>query len=771
MKKIRKIVIYKCLVHGEELRKACIYNTDGSQYYGSYDDGIEATMKLLEQEGLDSKTGMSELLNKGYITIESEENFLKNKIMYEKQIKEEEAFFANVVEKENDRYLEENNNEEIIEDSYYESFEDDDSTYDPEIEDEDIYYDDGEEITVDDYYETKSNHTGLKIAAGAIGILVGLGLWASCNRKSKTGDMTDSNLPTNTNAVTIVADPTTETSITPTETKEETLVAGNNDLYNDYNFSQLLEVTTNEFQKNAMINLSATLNNFNGDFANAYTEAGNDIKAALKVEEAVALQQAYNTYSIEDVRAYFNGSEIHAEKLSNAYKDASLQLMGAHVLETRENKVDMTNLIDSEEGRAFYNRYHEMFLAAKEATGTEKTRLVNLFYQAVREDFPITKEVRTSGISHSDDRESLRDYQLAVTPMIAASEILFEKVDGLNKLSKDEIDFLNDIGLCNHADDKFERIETIMLAAYEDNANPLYEQYKNAIINELTNRNQYVIDNAHRELANLRSFQIKVNGNNNSLGRYTTMYSDTRFIDSTTTYTDTRTWTTTSTSTRTTTSRREEDIPSDVRDQIDRGIDNDNRRAREDGQRQADDNARRIQSDEDTNADKVMEDVDNHNQDIQDRIDDANKKINDGDKVNTSDLGDNIHIDNNHTDSDGNLNDSVRNITTDPRGADNKLPDPDDTEEDFNRRTLRSTSSVAPSNSSTNEATPTPTPTPAKVDEVNTDDDSHAYVEYDQNYGDYDEDGNLITTSKQVDKYIESLANEIVEESNKVYTK
>lgn len=777
MQRIRKIVIYKCLVNGHEIRKSCVYNTDGSMHYGSYEDGINATMKLLEQKGLDSKTGMSTLVDEGFVKIETEEDFLKNKIQYEKELNDELSFFARVAEEENNRFAE-LEDEEIEEENYYiDSSEEIDSTYDPEIEDKEIYYEDGEEIIVeeDNSQETyKNNHTGLKIAAGVIGLLIGAGLWASCNHKSKTGEMTNSTLPTNTISNTTTDNDDNMVVISdPTDTETHEVIAGNNDLYNEYSFSELLSVTTNEFQKSSMINLSASLNGFNGVFADNYTESGNDIRAALKFDEAVALQQAYNTYSIDEVRAYFNGSEIHAENLSNAYKDASLQLMGAHVLETRENPVDMSILIDSEEGRAFYNRYHEMFLAAKEATGSEKTRLINVFYDAVRSDFPITNEVRTSGISHADDRNSLKDYQLAVTPMIAASEILFEQVDGLHKLEKDEINFLNDIGLCNHADDKFERIETIMLASYEDNTNPLYEQYRNAIIKDLTDRSIYVIDNAHRELANLRSFQIKVNGNNNSLGRYTTMYSDTRFVDSTYTYQDTRTWEETHTDTRTETTREERDIPEDQRNRIDRDIDNDNRRAREDGQRQADENAREIQNAEDRNADKVREEVDQHNQDIQDRIDDANKKIEDGQPVTQDDLGDNIHIDDNHRDDNGNLDDSVRNITTDPRGADKPLPNPEDTEEEFNRRTLQRSAATVITNSSVEvEETTTENQEESspKVEEVDTDN-GHAYIEYDEDYGDYDEDGNLISASKAVDKYIESLVDEIYEESNKVYTK
>ena len=798
-----KVVIYKCNVKGEEVMKSCIYKNDGSVTYGTYKDGLNSISEVLRERGLGSKEGMPILYNEGIIHIESEESFLKNRNAYEAQVERENiSYFANVVEESNreldesieykekkyssfddNSYVEDTNNidfdSEIEDDEYYydEEIEEEDTTeYDSEIEDN-TYYDDGEEITVEDSEDLyinrikKQDSLGVKIAAGVLGIMIGLGVYASCTRKSKTGEIKDNNISTHTITTTVNDDNTI--TVNTDESKEQTqensvvLINDNNDFYNDYTFAELLSVTNNEFQKDSMINLSATLNSFNGDFANSYKEVGNDIKAALTVDETVALHHAYNKYSINEVRSYFNGSEVYAEDLSSAYKDASLQLMGAYVIETRENKVDMSNLIDSQEGKDFYNRYHDMFLAAKEATGSEKTRLINEFYSSIRRDFPITKEIRTSGISHADNRNSLKDYQLAVTPIIAASEILFEKTNGVNKLEKEEIDFLNDIGLCNYADDKFERIETIMLTAYEDNTNPTFEQYKNAIIKELTDRNDYVIDNAHRELANLRLFQIKVNGNNNSLGRYTTMYSDTKFIDSTRTYEEKKSWTETHTETRTETSREEKEIPQSEKDKIDRKIDDENKKNKTDAEKKAEEERRRQQEEENKNAKKVQQEVDEENQKTQDKIDDANKKIDNGEKVNEKDLGDNVHIDKDHKDNNGDINDSVKNITTDPRDADKPLPKPEDTEAEFNKRTLNASASK-----SNNEEKPKQEETkekPKKVEEVSADD-GKAYIEYDEDYIGFDENGEPITKKKLANMYLEALS-EDTEEDVKVYVK
>ena len=754
---IYKVVIYNCVVKGENIRKSCIYYNNGTIRYGNYEDGIESIKTMLKEKGLNSKDGMSILAADGSLKILTEEEFLKNKYEYAKEVEEvARSYFATVVEEANDSYDSEiediyedynedtdyNNYDSEVEDTYedYDVDIDTDNSYDSEIEDEDVY--DDEEIIIEEENndilvnragkKIKENHLGLKILAGALGIMVGLGLYASSHRKSKTGEMTDSNIVPNTNITDITDD--NDIIINPTNNNQENNInIANNDLYNGYSFSDLLNVTTNLFQKDSMIRLAATLNHFNGTFANSYKENGNNIRAALTFDEAVSLQHAYNSYTIDEVRAYFNGSEIRAENLSNAYKDASLQLMGAYVIEDRQNPVDMSNLIDSQEGKDFYNRYHEMFLAAKEATGAERTRLVNIFYQAVREDFPITQEIRTTGISHADDRNSLKDYQLAVTPIIAASEILFEKTTGVNKLDTTEMDFLNDIGLCNHADDKFERIETIMLSSYEDNTNPLYTQYRSAIINELENNNIYVIDNQHRELANLRSFQIKVNGNNNSLGRYSTMYNDTTFVDSTETHEEVISWEETSTSTRTETSIVEGEITDSERSRIDSEIASENNAARTEALRRAEEERRRLQEEANREAETIRNQIDQDNQQLQNDIDDINNRINNGDKVNETDINDNINIDSDRIDENGNLDDSIHNITTDPIGAGQDLPNPEDTEEEFNRRTLNSTSY----NSVVEETTYTP------IDE-----EPIFYIEYGEDYLDFDENGEVIQKNK-----------------------
>lgn len=770
-KQIKDIVIYKSVINGKEIVKSCIFYTDGTVKRGNYEDGIAAVKVVAKERNITSKDALKEMINKDIFHAMTEKEFnakyssflaeintkaideafaetLKEAQRKEEEEKEPPMFRTVVYEptpvveedsiEESPFYTEEKvvYEEEYNGDSSYTDFTDahDSEIEDEELAEEEVEYEEDTFINRAGAKLRENNNRGIKIGAVVLGLIVGATLFAHCHRKSKTGEMTNSNLPTPT-PVTTTVDGDVYGPV-----YQDTTIEYNNDLYNDYSFSQLLDVTQNEFQRNSMINLSASLNGFNGSFADAYVETGNDIRAALSFDEMVALQQAYNSYTIDEVRAYFNGYEVNAIDMSNAYKSASLQLMGAYVIETSANPVDMSILIDSQEGRDFYERYHNMFLAAKEATGEEQLQLVQQFYAAIREDFPITEEERTEGISHSEDRNSIEDYQLAVAPMIAAAEMLFQNLDvdyTLDTIENNisEIDFINDIGLCNLADDKFERLETIMLGSYEDNENPLYEQYRNAIIADLEANNKYVIDDAHRELANLRSFQSIVNGDNNNLGNFSTTYSGSSYsVSGSSTSTETVSWEESSTTTWTETSIVEAPIPADVQADIDAQIAQENAAAEAEAQAQANAEAQRQQEIENANAQTVNNQVEQENAQTQNDIDNINNIINNGGTVNENNYP-NIDFNDNYTDSNGNLDPSVQNVTTDGTGANQPLPDPNVTGAQFDAQS----SSISYTNTYVVESEGSSYY--AEWVDVS---EGGAYIEYSEDYIPYDADGNPI---------------------------
>ena len=95
-----------------------------------------------------------------------------------------------------------------------------------------------------------------------------------------------------------------------------------------------------------------------------------------------------------------------------------------------------------------------------------------------------------------------------------------------------------------------------------------------------------------------------------------------------------------------------------------------------------------MQAAEDKKADKVKQEVQDDEKDMNDKVNQAN---NGGGTVNESDFGDHgVDFDDNHSDENGNLDDSVDNITTDPKGdqSDEPLPDPNVTGAEFDNKAL-----------------------------------------------------------------------------------
>lgn len=544
-------------------------------------------------------------------------------------------------------------------------------------------------------------------------IAIGLGIYSCANKKSLEGEMLNSNIPSitdvntdaNTNGDVVIGD-----NVVLTDTDTVVFSDENADLghfYEDPTLNALFNATSNTTQHAAMYNVGLALDGFNGEFASHYLEEGVDVRAALKFEEVVALQVAYNDYSKDQLKAIFNGADIRAEDLTRAYKDGTLQLMGAYAIETPEHPVDMSMLIESQEGKDFYKRYHDAFLAAKTATGDDKIRLVTEFYNMVRADFPITNEVRTEGISHSQNYDELEAYKLSVTPMIAAAEMMWQNLEVDNTLTDGEIDFINDLGLCNFAQKTFERAELISLTSDVDTTNPTYEQYREAFIKYYQSKGIYYIDDEHRELTKLQAFQDAVNwhfqGGWEWQGRTWTT-TETHTEVSTHTETETTQWEET-----TVTDVDEEDVPEDIREdlqhQVDAEIEAENEQARIQAEQEAEEERQRLQAIEDQHAAEVEQEVMQDEQDLQETIDDINEQIEENQDenpandqpINENDY-DNIDFDDEFTDDQGNLDPSVENITTDPTGdqTGEPLPDPEDTGRDFDAEANAGAAAPAP---------------------------------------------------------------------------
>ena len=709
IKNVKNIVFYKYLdENNNEKVETCIFFDDGNTKTVPYEEGLKICTKKANDEKINSKEALKELVNNGFVHVMSGAEFKKS---YNKFVNLSTNDVKDVI-----------NNElktvEVKKDSLGIGNK-------PHAK--------AAPVVVKDKPKTKKRNR-------VIASLLGLAILATGGHfalaKNKTGKMITSNIKNVTSRL------IGGTGAYAGDLEE------NNELYDNYTFDKLQQVTLNQTQKAEMKRIHDALHGYNVEFAKHYIEADKDIKAALTWEEVVALSQGYNDFSPNEIRAIFNGTTIRAKDLDSAYKTATLQLMGAHVIEDRAHPVDMSGIFIKDEGVEFYNKYHKLFLDAKEADGDDKVAAVEKFYKELRTDFPITEDVREVGIAHKDSRDSIESYKLSVTPMVAAAEMIFQNLDidhtlkggvinyflgdsinfenlemediiAANGVKYGDLDYFNDLGLCNYAEEKFEIVQQITMGdcANLDTKNPTYQQYKNATVKELKDLDSYYIDDAHRELSQLDKFQDTVNWHFDidEDGYYTG-----EVWYETNTYTQTKTWKESKTTYRTETTRVEKPIPASEKAKIDSKIRRENEKAKAEGERKAEENRKQMQKEEDEKAKEIRKEVEEDAKDMQDKIDNANEQIDNNNKdndtsnnkpVNENDFGDhNVDFDDNHSDDNGNLDNSVEDITTDGTGAktENDLPDPNETGAEFDKKGESSSNNTQSAPAPKQESAPAP---------------------------------------------------------------
>lgn len=551
----------------------------------------------------------------------------------------------------------------------------------------------------------KSTRKGFfgKVAAAITAVAVALGL-VSCasgdvskqatpETASQTLDLTDEELNELTDEELVNLINSGEISL---EQVKEMLASGaiTNEVLDNLSFDQLLAVTNSEVQASEMSKIGNYLEYFNGTFADKYLENNHkDVRAALSWEEVMALNLAYNDFTKDEIKAMINGTEFDSLDLTNAYKEGTLQLMGAFVLETRDMPVDLSQLLNSQEGIDFYNKYNDLFLRCKETTGQEQIDAVNAFYQELYKDFPITSEVREVGISHSEARDDIVSYKLSITPMVAAAEMMFQNLEIDHTMADPAINYFNDLGLCNYAQGVFDKVENLSYCMDEDKSLPTYEQFASAKIEKLKAEVHYFSSDRERDLSQLDLFQDWVNGHFNLDENGEFIYGST--VSENISYKVVGSYTTTSTSYSTDHSAgygsRGDAVKAVGEAEVERQegaiqdkYDKENAAAKAEGEAEAEKNRQELQDQADKDAEAIRDEIKQDEEDLQDKIDDANDTINNGGQVNEDDFGDhNVDFDNNHSSSDGTLDDSVSDVTTDGTGVGEELPDPDQSGSDF----------------------------------------------------------------------------------------
>lgn len=542
---------------------------------------------------------------------------------------------------------------------------------------------------------------GKRVAAAATAVALALGL-GSCtnsdvakNAQPEQVQLTQDELQDLTDEELLSMINSGELSL---EQVKEMLASGEitNDLLDNLTYDQLLQVTHSEIQQSEMMKVGKYLDYFNDTFANKYLETNHPgIRAALTWEEVNAINLAYNDFSKEEIRAIFNGQELSSADFTNSYKEATLQLMGAFVLETRDTPVNLDSLLNTEEGRKFYQKYNELFLKCKETNGQEQLDAVQAFYQELYKDFPISSEVREVGISHSESRDDIESYKLAITPMVAAAEMMFQNLEVDYTLSNKGVTYFNDLGLCEFAQGEFERAEQITLLADDDKSIPTYKQFMDAKVKELTADNIYFVSDEKRDISQYDLFQKWVNGHFNldENGHFVVgnSISDTVTTEVVGTYsTSNTTYRTESTTTETSDRNKAvamagEDAVRRAEAEVNAQFAAENAANKENGEAAAEKNQQQMQEEADKDAEEIRDEIAKDDQDLQDKIEDANDTINQGGTVNEGDLSHGVDFDDEHSNNQGDLNSSVGNITTDGSGAGGDMPDPNDSGAKFDQ--------------------------------------------------------------------------------------
>lgn len=447
------------------------------------------------------------------------------------------------------------------------------------------------------------------------------------------------------------------------------------------NFDNMLNKSQSEIQKATLGSVKDFLVYFNTTFADDHIEPDKDIRAALSWDEVIALTTLYNDFSNQDIIQIYNAADLDSYQMLTDYKTGFLILMGAHVLENSSVPVKLDMLLQTQEAKDYYNKYHELFLAAKESTGETQLNYVKNFFAQVRADFPISMESRRSnvGIAHADPRNGLKDYYYSILPILSAAEIMFQNLDIDYTLNDEEIALINELGICNLAESRYNNVALLAATAGKKSEYADYEALKKELESVLTLNGTYVIDDAHRELTLLDEFFEKIKDGLKKSGGY--------WIISTSTYTVV---------TREEVESREEAIRrageekvKDAEEAVDNAFKDENDKAKAEAEKKAEEEAKRLQEEADKKTAENEEKVKNDEKDLQDKIDDANDKINNGETVNEDDLGHGTKFDDDYSDGNGNLDDSVTDITTDPIGASDPsdpLPDPNETGAEFDAR-------------------------------------------------------------------------------------
>ena len=463
----------------------------------------------------------------------------------------------------------------------------------------------------------------------------------------------------------------------PVPTNKETN-KNNQDKYQEMSYEELLACNKiSQTQRTEMTKVGQLLDYFNRRFANNHKENDKDIKAALTWDEAIALNITYNNHTQHDITEIFNGcGEIEnlneLDNLSESYKKALSQLTKAYVIEEKNASIGLDNLINEPTGKAFYTKYHNMFMKCKNSKGQEQINNVNNFYKQLIIDFKIDNNVPIN--------TNIESYKLSVIPMISASEILFQNLETDNTMSDSVIKYFNDLNLCNIAIQKLEECKTTVTLEPTNNYYLHYKLFKEQKIEELNNENAYFKSDEQRDLSKLTLFNNIISGYNSiNPNQKQEAYLD----NSNSTYTESKTTETTNRDVAINTVG--EGKVNQAEQVVNNTINAQNEIEKQKQEQVAEEKRQELQREEDKKKENLDEEVYEENKELAEKIDNLNNEHNKDKDVAEKDFGATedgkniVDINKEYIDNNGNIDDTIKDITTNINQNNNEpLPLPTD---------------------------------------------------------------------------------------------
>lgn len=288
-------------------------------------------------------------------------------------------------------------------------------------------------------------------------------------------------------------------------------VPGNKSTYNDFsdcNFEELISNCRNNFTRECAVRkIHNFITSYNGEIADSHKEEGSSNKMVHTVDETVAMYLAYNDLSYDVINKIFETTKFNYDDLKNNFVSAQYQDALAHNIQKRS--LGKWELFENQEDRDLYNKYEELFMEMNKSDDIEiKASYKEQFNNMVREDL--------SGMSTGDYTnvngakavikefvEAMDNVNIEVSNPFTASERQY--IDGIriNVVNKK----LKDIAIKQSA----RNIEKFLETNVVPDIDPYFDNFKSAIVTDLTDKGAYNIKDDNRDVSVYKAFATNTN--------------------------------------------------------------------------------------------------------------------------------------------------------------------------------------------------------------------------------------------------------------------